>query len=122
MRVSVVGLGPGPVSWITAAASARLRSPGARVFVRTRFFPDLEQVLQGVEWQSFDDLYEAAESLDDVNRLMVERLLAAGPDVVLAVPGDGALGEAVLSRLRTSGAQVDLLPGVPFALGALTAA
>src|SRR5438094_6560307 len=108
MRVSVVGLGPGQVDWVTPAARERLRLPGARVFVRTRFFPKLDQVLADVEWQSFDDLYERAESLADVEKAMAERILeargietttpdrvapeiavteVAAGEVVLAVPG-----------------------------------
>src|SRR5437588_10897869 len=99
MRVTVVGLGPGPREWITPAALARLHTPGARVFARTRFFPDLERILDGLVWESFDALYETAASLDEVNALMATRLLSAGEHAVLAVPGDGTLGEAVLSRL-----------------------
>src|SRR5437773_6694174 len=111
MRVSVVGLGPGPLDWITPAAMARLRLPDARVFVRTRFFPKLDQVLADVEWQSFDDLYEQAESLADVEQAMAERLLeSAVGEAVLAVPGDGVRGEAVLNRLREGGAGVDVVP------------
>jgi tetrapyrrole methylase family protein/MazG family protein len=149
MRVSVVGLGPGPLDWISLAAASRLRLPRARVFVRTRFFPNLDQVLADVAWQSFDDLYEQAESLADVDKAMAERLLEAGavrdatqethlsnesvaPDVaipesvvgevVLAVPGDGILGEAVLARLREGGAIVEVVPGVPLGVSALAAA
>ena len=123
MRVSVVGLGPGPVDWVTPAARERLRLPGARVFVRTRFFPKLDQVLADVEWQSFDDLYERAESLADVEQAMAERLLeAAVGEVVLAVPGDGVLGEAVLTRLRDGGAVVEVVPGVPLGVSALASA
>ena len=123
MRVSVVGLGPGPLDWVTPAALARLRLPGARAFVRTRFFPNLERVLEGVEWQSFDDLYERSESLADVEMAMAERLLeAAESDVVLGVPGDGVLGEAVLTTLREGGAVVEVVPGVPLGVGALAAA
>ena len=48
MRVSVVGLGPGPVDWVPPAALGRLRLAGARVFVRTRFFPNIEQVVTAV--------------------------------------------------------------------------
>ena len=54
MRVTVVGLGPGPADWVTAAASARLHEPDARVFVRTRVFPSLGHILAGVTWESFD--------------------------------------------------------------------
>src|SRR5260370_25694673 len=140
MRVSVVGLGPGPLDWMSPAAASRLRLPGARVFARTRFFPSLERVLEGVEWQSFDDLYEQAESLAELEVAMAERLLEAGAvrdatqethlsnervapevaipesvvgEVVLAVPGDGILGEAVLARLREGGATVEVVPGMP---------
>jgi tetrapyrrole methylase family protein / MazG family protein len=122
MRVSVVGLGPGPLSWISSAATDRLRTPGARVFVRTRLFPGLDQLLAGVAWESFDELYETADSLDEVTRRMVERLLAADDEVVLAVPGDGVLGEAVLEGLRAGGAAVEVVPGVPLGVAALTAA
>jgi tetrapyrrole methylase family protein/MazG family protein len=122
MRVSVVGLGPGPIDWITPAAAARLRQPGARVFLRTRLIPGLEQLLDGVAWESFDVLYEQAESLAEVHERMAEQLLEAGEDVVLAVPGDGTLGEAVLNHVTSRGADVAVLPGVPLGTGALAAA
>ena len=122
MRVSVVGLGAGAADWVTPAALARLHLAGARVFARTRFFPGLEQLLQGVEWASFDDLYERAASLDDVQAAMVERLLSAGDEVVLAVPGDGTLGEAILERLRARGVTLEVIPGVSLGVAALAAA
>jgi tetrapyrrole methylase family protein / MazG family protein len=121
MRVTVVGLGPGPADWVSGAALARLHTPGAAVFFRTRFFPGLDQLTSGLAWQSFDDVYERAESLDDVHATIAERLLAAGEDVVLAVPGDGTLGEAVLDRLRQAGAALDIVPGVPLGIAALSA-
>ncbi len=123
MRISVVGLGPGPIEWVTPAARARLHQAQARVFVRTRFLPYLSELLEGVAWQSFDALYERAASLDEVSNGMVRELLAADADeVVLGVPGDGSLGEAVLQRLRDGAAVVDIVPGVPLATGALAAA
>jgi|SRR5579859_505521 len=156
MRVSVVGLGPGPTGWVTAAALERLRLPGAQVFARTRFFPNLDQLLAGLNWHSFDDLYEQADSLEELQRAMAARVLEAGRasdasaptnasdasdaavrgtwghrsaatdavsrgEVVLAVPGDGTLGEAVLERLRQGGATVEVVPGVPLGVAALAA-
>ncbi len=121
MRVSVVGLGPGPREWITPAALSRLGTRDARVFVRTRYFPALEAILDGLEWQSFDELYESASSLDEVHATIARRLLEAGDEVVLAVPGDGALGEAVLERLVAAGADLSVVPGVPLGIGALAA-
>jgi tetrapyrrole methylase family protein / MazG family protein len=122
MRVTVVGLGPGPREWIAAAALSRLHSPGAHVFVRTRYFPELEAILDGVAWTSFDELYETAASLDEVHSAIARRLLEAGDEAVLAVPGDGTLGESVLEHLAVAGADLSVVPGVPLGIGALAAA
>ncbi len=116
MRVTVVGLGPGPASWLTLAAVERLGATDARVFARTRLHPALPPDL---DCESFDALYERSASLAELEARMVERLLSAGTDVVLAVPGDGALGESLLGALRSAGADVDVIPGVPLAVGAL---
>ena len=122
-RVTVVGLGPGPSEWISPAARERLRTPGACVFVRTRFFPGLEALMDGLAWESFDELYENAVSLDDVHNGIAERLLTEpAEDVVLAVPGDGALGEAIIARLQARGVELDIVPGIPLSSGALAAA
>src|SRR5438105_3754225 len=122
VRVSIVGLGPGPFELVTPAATARLYAPGVAVFARTRFFPGLDELLSGLAWESFDDVYEPAPSLEAVSDAIVDRLLSAGGDVVLAVPGDGVLGEAVLSRLQDGGAELEIVPGVPLGIGALAAA
>src|ERR1051326_1068498 len=122
MRVWVVGLGAGPSDWITPAARARLRMEGMHVFVRTSLFPGLNELLHDVSWSSFDDVYESSTTLDEVNSTIAARLLSAGDDVVLAVPGDGVLGEALLARLLAGGASVEVVPGVALGLGALAAA
>jgi len=122
MRISIVGLGPGPAEWVTAAAIARLRAPGARVYVRTRLFPSLDELMLGVAWESFDALYEQAASIQDVHTAMADRLLASGEEVVLAVPGDGALGEAVCERLLAGGAVLDVVPGIGLGAAAIAAA
>jgi tetrapyrrole methylase family protein / MazG family protein len=121
MRVWVVGLGPGPADWITPAARARLRAPGAHVFARTALFPALPDLLHDIAWTAFDDVYQSASTLEEVHVSIASRLLAAGDDVVLAVPGDGVLGEAILTRLLSAGAAVDVVPGVPLGAGALAA-
>ncbi len=118
MRVTVVGLGPGPSSLLTVAALEAAR--GTRVVARTRFHPALSAL--DAEFESLDEVYDRATSLADVEAGLVERLLATGDDVVLAVPGDGVLGESVLQRLRSAGAVIDVVPGVPLGVGALAAA
>src|SRR5690348_11360822 len=107
MRISVVGLGPGPAEWLSRAALARLRLPGAAGFVPTRHFPDWPALRDGVDWRSFDDVYDRAASLTEVSASIAAALLgSAADDVVYAVPGDGALGEDVLGPLRATGATV----------------
>ena len=137
MRISVVGLGPGPAHWVTAAARARLHAPGARVFLRTRYLPEIDQLLGDVAWDSFDQVYEHADTLAEVETRIVDQLLAAlsspaplasatptasAPAVVFAVPGDGTLGESLLDRLRSAGVTVEVIPGVPLGTAALAAA
>src|SRR5919202_1797511 len=102
MRITIVGLGPGPAEWISPAAVACLRGP--RVFARTRLHPALAAL--DVQYDSFDGVYEEAATLPEVHAAIVERLLSAPGDVVLAVPGDGTLGEGLLELLRDGGAEV----------------
>src|SRR5688572_26740181 len=105
MLLTVVGLGPGPAEWVTAAAQARLREPQATVFARTRLHPALD----GLRFESFDELYERAESMAEVEAAIARRLLEAEAEhVVLAVPGDGVLGEAIVQRLREGGASLEV--------------
>jgi tetrapyrrole methylase family protein / MazG family protein len=124
-RLTVVGLGPGPSAWLTAAAVEALRQPGARVFARTALHPALAELelLDAVE--SFDPLYEQMADLASLHAEIARRLeaaaLAGGP-VVLAVPGDGLLGEELLARLQQTGVDLAIVPGVPLATGALAAA
>jgi tetrapyrrole methylase family protein/MazG family protein len=82
----------------------------------------LPELLEGVAWSSFDEVYETATSLAEVDTSIANSLLAAGDDVVLAVPGDGVLGEAILTRLLDSGASLDVVAGIPLGAGALSAA
>jgi tetrapyrrole methylase family protein / MazG family protein len=118
MRITVVGLGPGPADWLSAAAVGVLRRPGALVFARTALHPALKAL--DVRCESFDAVYDRASTLEEVHAAIAERLLGASADeVALAVPGDGMLGEALLDRLRGGGAEVRVVPGVPLAIGAL---
>jgi tetrapyrrole methylase family protein/MazG family protein len=120
MRITVVGLGPGPAEWLAPAALDCLRR--GPVFARTGLHPALEAL--DVRYESFDAVYERASTLDEVHTTIAERLLGASStssEVVLALPGDGLVGEGLLERLRAGGAEVRVVPGVPLAIGALAA-
>jgi len=119
-RVVVVGLGPGGADLLLPAARAALLAvPPARRFVRTARHPAVADLAAGgVEFQSFDAVYDGAGAIADVYETIADRLLAAaaGGDVCFAVPGSPAVGEQSVALLRARlGTRLRLVPGLSFA-------
>ncbi len=116
-RVVVVGLGPaGPELATTAARDAIARVPVR--FVRTTRHPSAALVDGAI---SFDDVYDAAETIDDVYPEIVRRLIAAAREhgeVLYAVPGSPAVGERTVELLREATAagtvDVTVVPALSF--------
>jgi tetrapyrrole methylase family protein/MazG family protein len=100
MTITVVGLGPGDPGLMTLAARDALGS-GRPVYFRTRRHPGVEALILDGPWQSFDALYDGAETFEAVYDDIVVRLSEAGADeeIVYAVPGDPLFGEATVQRL-----------------------
>ncbi|UDY37692.1 MazG nucleotide pyrophosphohydrolase domain-containing protein [Dermatobacter hominis] len=97
--VEVVGLGPAGPDLVTTGASALLGS-GAPTFVRTTRHPAATVLPPGT--RSFDDVYEAAGSIDEVYPAIVDALVAAAADhgrVVYAVPGSPVVAEHTVELL-----------------------
>jgi len=119
-RVVVVGLGPAGADLLVSAARAALEAVDpSRRFTRTARHPAAaDLVAAGVELRSCDDIYETANSAEEVYRAISERLLAAAEagDVALAVPGSPAVGERTVALLRrTLGERLVIVPGLSFA-------
>ncbi|MEM9034830.1 MAG: MazG family protein [Actinomycetota bacterium] len=98
-RVVVVGLGPADAGLVTPATT-RLIADASRRFLRTTRHPAAEVVPDAV---SFDEIYERADSFDDVYAEIVERLVAAADEhgeVLYAVPGSPLVLERAVERLR----------------------
>jgi tetrapyrrole methylase family protein/MazG family protein len=119
MTITVVGLGPGDPGLLTVSARAALLGT-TPVWFRTTRHPTVAALDLAGPLQSFDDLYERAETFDAVYAGMVERLTWLGTegDVVYAVPGDPLFGEAtvqaLLARAREGGPAVRIVHGVSF--------
>jgi tetrapyrrole methylase family protein / MazG family protein len=112
-RVVVVGLGPAGADLIPEATYAALAG-AARSFVRTARHPAVAAAAEvapgGLD--SFDGLYQAAATIDEVYGAIVEELVAAattaaarepGSFVVYAVPGSPFVAERAVVRLRADG-------------------
>lgn len=120
-RLTVVGIGPGDPAHLTVAARDTLAA-APEVWLRTARHPTVAALPAGPRYLSFDDVYDAAPSFDEVYETIVARVLAlaARPDgAVYAVPGHPMFGEAtvgaLLARAPAAGIEVRIIPGVSFA-------
>jgi tetrapyrrole methylase family protein / MazG family protein len=111
--ITVCGLGPGhPGAVTTATLSAIAAAPVS--FVRTTRHPTAHLVPGAA---SFDELYDRADSFDEVYAAIVETLLAAAEasPVLYAVPGSPLVLEASVRRLRADRrAELTLIPALSF--------
>lgn len=99
-HVIVVGLGPGGADLITVGTLEIIRGASA-VFARTERHPACS-VFDEVTY--FDDLYETANTMDEVYRGIVDRLAEAAAEhgeIVYAVPGSPVVAERTVQLLQT---------------------
>ncbi|HEX5947650.1 MAG TPA: MazG family protein [Acidimicrobiales bacterium] len=113
-RVVVVGLGPGGPDLVTAGVTAAIGRCAVR-FVRTTRHPSVPVVGQA---GSFDDLYEQADSIEDVYGGIVESLVAAAAEhgeVLYAVPGSPVVAEHTVELLVADArVAIELVPALSF--------
>jgi tetrapyrrole methylase family protein/MazG family protein len=115
-HITVVGLGPAGAAYLSTAVVA-LMSNAERTFLRTARHPAAEG-LDGVE--SFDHLYDSADTFEQVYAQIVEALVAEAsrhaPDpVVYAVPGSPLVAERTVELLRHDDrVDVTIVPGLSF--------
>lgn len=112
--ITICGLGPGGRDRITEETAALLGG-AERVFLRTARHPSADRAPGAA---SFDELYESADSFDEVYRSIADSVLnvaRADGDVVYAVPGSPLVLERSVRHLRAArGVDVRLLPAVSF--------
>lgn len=119
-QLAIVGLGPAGLDRLAPRAMALLEDPARTVIVRTADHPASAEVMLRRDVVACDDLYEKAESFDDVYRSIAVRVMRAVADgpVVYAVPGSAVVGERAAAELRqqasTMGVAVELIPGESF--------
>lgn len=113
-HITVVGLGPGNPSRVTAETLDVIAEIQHR-FIRTENHPSSHLVPDA---KSFDHLYESSESFDDVYRAIVAELVDAAREqgnILYAVPGSPLVLERTVSLLRErTDVQLSVLPAVSF--------
>jgi tetrapyrrole methylase family protein / MazG family protein len=127
MRTLVIaGLGPGGVGQLTAEGRDLLQQALAegRLLLRTRIHPTVEGWPALGEAPSLDHLYEQGADFGAVYERIAGAVLEAaqalleGIELVYAVPGHPAVGEATVPRLRAlaraAGIGLRLVPGLSF--------
>jgi tetrapyrrole methylase family protein/MazG family protein len=123
-EIVVVGLGPGRWDDLTLEAQ-RVLETAPRVICRTLRHPTVEALRArrpDISLDTFDDLYESAESFAALYPKMGERLLKTAAEaqepVVYAVPGHPLIGEESVRRLRLLAGErsvhVRIVPGLSF--------
>ena len=116
----VAGLGPGTLVRTPADTLEVLLDPDNLVILRTDCHPAAAQLAQRRAVTTCDDLYEAAETFEEVYGAIVDRVLRAaeaGP-VVYAVPGSPLYGERSVvelrARCRAAGRPIRVWPAPSF--------
>ena len=120
--ITIAGLGPGNIDRVPGPVLELLLDPARRIVLRTLEHPGARQLADRREVVSCDDLYERAETFDDVYDDIVSRVLEEarrGP-VVYVVPGNPLVGEFAVRTLLESGEPVEVLPGESFIDAILT--
>lgn len=118
--ITVVGLGPAGADHLTSAARSAIEEADV-VLLRTTRHPAAAAVLAWrADAASFDELYEASDSFDEVYAGIVAALCEKGraSRVCYAVPGSPTVLERTVALLRTAapqaGVEVKVLPAVSF--------
>lgn len=112
--VVIVGLGPGGDDLLTAGTRRALDAP-VPLFARTRRHPAAESLVAAT---FFDDVYDSADTMDDVYRTIVDRVVdaaCASGRVTYAVPGSPLVAERTVQLLLADDrVTTDVVPALSF--------
>lgn len=114
-RIDVIGLGAGDLEQLPLGVYRKLKHHQGKVYVRTLDHPVIEALqTEGVDFHSFDHLYEKTDQFKAVYENITETLLQAAKEqpVLYAVPGHPMLAEKTVQLLlEQQQVNVDVLGG-----------
>ncbi|TRM11120.1 nucleoside triphosphate pyrophosphohydrolase [Lentibacillus cibarius] len=100
--IEIIGLGAGDLDQLPLGIYRKLARLEQTVFVRTKEHPVVKELQkEGVEFVSFDNLYETSSQFGDVYEAIVNELVEAARinPVIYAVPGHPMLAEQTVKHL-----------------------
>lgn len=97
--IDIVGLGPGDLERVSDDVRRLLSDPDRTVIVRTLRHPAAAQLAATRDVVTCDDLYDSAQTFDDVYEAIADRVMAAQAPVY-AVPGSPLVGELAVGKIR----------------------
>jgi tetrapyrrole methylase family protein/MazG family protein len=103
--ITIVGLGAGEAEQLTLGVYRKLKS-AKHLFLRTKEHPVVKNLEEeGIQYTSFDDVYESRDTFEKVYETIAETLLqeAKEQDVVYAVPGHPLVAERTVQILLQKG-------------------
>ena len=119
-RIDIVGLGPGDLDRVTGRAADLLFDSSRTVILRTLEHPAARSLAQRREVISGDDLYESADTFEEVYAALATRAVAAAGsgDVVVGLPGSPFVAERstrlIVEAAEAAGISISVVPGESF--------
>lgn len=120
-KITIVGLGPGAFGLITVETLEMLKS-AKPLILRTAKHPTVSEIrARGIEFASYDYVYEEQDSFEKVYQTIASDCLAqaaVGENLVYAVPGSPLVAEKTVTLIRDlaekQGISLTILPGMSF--------
>lgn len=120
-KITIVGLGPGSFGLITVETLEMLKT-AKPLILRTAKHPTVSEIkARGIEFTSYDYVYEQQESFEKVYQTIASDCLeqaALGENLVYAVPGSPLVAEKTVTLIRElaekQGIALTILPGMSF--------
>ncbi|MGL4731752.1 MAG: nucleoside triphosphate pyrophosphohydrolase [Clostridium sp.] len=119
--IKIAGLGPGAKEALTVGTLELLKN-SENVFFRTEKHPNVEYLKSlGVEFESYDSMYEKSNSFDEVYISIAEDIIKKHEqlgDIVYAVPGHPLVAEnsvtLLIEKCEKIGIDYEIAPAVSF--------
>jgi len=119
--IYIIGLGPSTEKYLTMETIEILKDGSKKLYLRTEVHPIVDYLKKsGIEYKSFDNLYDESDSFDGIYEDLVRELieLSKKDDIVYAVPGNPFVAEDSVSLLlqeaKNENIEVKVFPALSY--------